>query len=209
MMHLYPTAEVSTMPDTIIRLLYPIAQQSQKPHTTINNTVTENNLRWTFKKVIEWHRCTGKTMFLKYLEGVCRQWNILAILFVLRLYGYAIEILDFLKYKFIYFNLRLLTLQYCSGFCRTLTWIRHRCICVPHPEPPSLFPPHAIPLGHPSAPAPSTLSHASNLDWWPISCMVIYMFQCHSPKSSYPRPLPQSPHLEEFGRVMLPTDLAN
>ena len=60
-------------------------------------------------------------MFLKYLEGVCRQWNILAILFVLRLYGYAIEILDFLKYKFIYFNWRLLTLQYCSGFCRTLT----------------------------------------------------------------------------------------
>ena len=27
------------------------------------------------------------------------------------------------------------------------------------------LPPHPIPLGHPSAPAPSTLSHASNLDW--------------------------------------------
>ena len=26
------------------------------------------------------------------------------------------------------------------------------------------FPPHPIPLGHPSAPAPSTLSHALNLD---------------------------------------------
>ena len=45
MIHLYPTAEVSTMPDTIIHLLYPIAQQSQKPHATINNTATENNLR--------------------------------------------------------------------------------------------------------------------------------------------------------------------
>ena len=52
---------------------------------------------------------------------------------------------------------------------------------------------HSIPLGHSSTPAPSTLYHASNLDWWFVSCMVIYMFQCHSPKSSYHHPLPQSP----------------
>ena len=30
------------------------------------------------------------------------------------------------------------------------------------PLPP---PPHTIPLGHPSAPAPSIQYHASNLDW--------------------------------------------
>ena len=35
-----------------------------------------------------------------------------------------------------YFNWRLITLQYCSGFCHTLTWISHGCTCVPHPEPP-------------------------------------------------------------------------
>ena len=64
--------------------------------------------------------------------------------------------------------------------------------CVPHPEPPSQFPPNSIPLGHPSVPAPSTLSHASNLDWRFISHMIIYMFQCHPPKSSHPHPLPQS-----------------
>ena len=78
-------------------------------------------------------------------------------------------------------------------FCRTLTWICHECTCVPHPEPPSHLPPHPIPLGHPSVPAPSTLYHASNLDWLFISHMILYMFQCHSPKSSHPRPLPQSP----------------
>jgi len=78
-------------------------------------------------------------------------------------------------------------------FCHTLTWIHHRCTCVPHPEPPSHLPPHPIPLGHPSAPAPSTLYHASNLDWWFVSHVIIYMFQCHSPKSSHPHPLPQSP----------------
>ena len=36
----------------------------------------------------------------------------------------------------------------------------------PHPEPPHHhLPPHPIPQGHPSAPALSALSHASNLDW--------------------------------------------
>ena len=78
-------------------------------------------------------------------------------------------------------------------FCHTLTWLLHGCTRVPHPEFPSHLPPHPIPLGHPSAPAPSTLSHASNLDWQFVSRMIIYMFLCHSPKSSHPRPLPQSP----------------
>ena len=58
---------------------------------------------------------------------------------------------------------------------------------------PSHLPPHPIPLCHPSAQAPSTLYHASNLDWQLISHMIIYMFQCHSPKSSHPHPFPQSP----------------
>ena len=31
-------------------------------------------------------------------------------------------------------------LQYCSGFCHTLTWVSHGCTCVPHHEP----------LSHPS-----------------------------------------------------------
>ena len=63
----------------------------------------------------------------------------------------------------------------------------------PHPEPPSHLPHHPIPLGHPSTPAPSNLYHASNLDWRFISHMILYMFQCHSPKSCHPCPLPQSP----------------
>ena len=57
--------------------------------------------------------------------------------------------------------------------------------------PPTSSPP--IPLGCPSAPALSGLSHASNLDWSSVSHMVIYMFQCYSLKSSYPYLLPQSP----------------
>ena len=55
------------------------------------------------------------------------------------------------------------------------------------------LPPCTIPLGHPSAPALSILYPASNLDWRFVSYMILYMFQCHSPKSSHARPLPQSP----------------
>ena len=59
----------------------------------------------------------------------------------------------------------------------------------------TLLPPHTILLGRPSAPAPSIQYHALNLDWLIISYMIVYMFQCHSPKSPHPLPLPlpQSP----------------
>ena len=96
------------------------------------------------------------------------------------LYIYFCLFVCFLINLFFYF-----TLQYC-WFCHTLTWIHHECTCVPHPEPRSHLLPHPIPLGHPSAPAPSTLYHASNLDWQFISHMIFYMFQCHSPISSPP-----------------------
>ena len=78
-------------------------------------------------------------------------------------------------------------------FCHISTWIHHRYTRVPHPEPSSFLPPHIIPLGHPSTPAPSIRYRPSNLDWRVISYMILYMFQCHSPKSSHPFPLPQSP----------------
>ena len=40
---------------------------------------------------------------------------------------------------------------------------------------------------------PKILYPASNLDWRFVSYMILYMFQCHSPKSSRPLPLLQSP----------------
>ena len=99
------------------------------------------------------------------------------------------EFLFFQFYLFIY----LLYFTTLYWFCHTLTCIHHGCTRVPHPEPPSHLPPHPIPLSHPSAPAPSILYHTLNLDWQFISHMIIYMFQCHSPKPSHPHPLPQSP----------------
>ena len=92
---------------------------------------------------------------------------------------------------FFFFTLFCFTILY--WFCHTLTWISHGCTWVPNPEPLSHLSPHIISLGHPSAPAPSILYPVSNLDWWFISYMILCMFQCHSPKSSHPLPLPQSP----------------
>ena len=91
-------------------------------------------------------------------------------------------------YFILFFNFTIL-----YWFCHISTWICHRYTRVPHPEPSSLFPPYTIPLGHPSAPAPSIQCCASHLDWRLVSYMILYMFQCHSPKSSHPLPLPQSP----------------
>ena len=54
-------------------------------------------------------------------------------------------------YLFIYFNWRLITLQYFGGFCHTFTWISHGCTCVPHPELPFHLPHHPIPQVHPCA----------------------------------------------------------
>ena len=59
-------------------------------------------------------------------------------------------------FPFIFISWRLITLQYCSGFCHTLTWISYGFTCIPHPDPPSHLPLHPIPLGLPSAPGPST-----------------------------------------------------
>ena len=59
-------------------------------------------------------------------------------------------------FLFIFISWRLITLQYCSGFCHTLIWISHGFTCIPHPDPPSYLPLHPIPLGLSSAPGPST-----------------------------------------------------
>ena len=88
------------------------------------------------------------------------------------------------KNKFIYFNWKLIALQYCIGFAihqRESTMGVHVFLILN-----THIPPYTISLGHHSAPAPSILYHAPNLDWRFVSHMIIYMFHCHSPKSSHP-----------------------
>ena len=100
-----------------------------------------------------------------------------------------------LIYLFIYFLIswRLITLQYCSGFCHTLTRRSHGFTCIPHPNP--LLPPHSLldPSGSSQCTRSEHFSHASNLGWWSVSPLIIYIFRCHSLETSHPRLLPQSP----------------
>ena len=82
-----------------------------------------------------------------------------------------------------------LTLQYCIGFFIYQHESTTRIHMFPILNPPT----SSLPLGCPSAPAPSIQYRASNLDWRLVSYMILYMFQCHSSKSYHPLPLPQSP----------------
>ena len=98
----------------------------------------------------------------------------------LNFYSYKMMMMFWFSFFFIlFFNFTIL-----YWFCHISTWIRHKYTCVRHPETFSLLPPHTIPLGHPSATAPSIQYRTLNLDWWLVSYMILYMFQCHSPKSS-------------------------
>ena len=112
-------------------------------------------------------------IYLIWFTQVPYWWIFIYFIFLLKI---------FLLFIYFYF-----TILY--WFCHTSTCICNGCTRVPHPEPLSHLRPHTIPLGHPSAPAPSFLYPASNLDWRFVSFMILYMFQCHSPKS-YPRPSP-------------------
>ena len=72
------------------------------------------------------------------------------------LHGVVWQVWSFFLNLFILISWRLITSQYCSGFCHTLTWISHGFTCIPHPDPPSHLPLYPIPLGLPSAPGLST-----------------------------------------------------
>ena len=97
----------------------------------------------------------------------------------------------YIYFSFVFISWRLITLQYCSGFCHTLTWISHGFTCVPHPDLPTPSP--SIPsLWVFQCTSPEHLSHASNLGWWSASPLIVYLFQCCSLRTSHPHLLPQS-----------------
>ena len=81
------------------------------------------------------------------------------------LFGWYFQLIFF---KLIYFNWRIITLQYCDGLCHTSTWISHKCTCVP---------PSWILFAPPSPPHPSGLSQSTGFEC-PASCikfaLVIY-----------------------------------
>ena len=96
-------------------------------------------------------------------------------------------------FQFIVISWRLITLPYCSGFCHTLTWTSHGFTCIPHRNHPLPPPSPSHPSGSSHCTSPEQLFHASNLGWWSVSPLIIYMFRCCSLKTSHPCLPPQSP----------------
>ena len=89
----------------------------------------------------------------------------------------------FFFFLFIFISWRLITLQYCSGFCHTLTWISHGFTCVPHPNPPSCLPLHFIPLGFLSCSIDQHFSFcASTIVLWSLElCSIVWSQGCLIP----------------------------
>ena len=83
-------------------------------------------------------------------------------------------------------------LQYCIGFAvhqhESATGVHVFPILNPLP-PPS---PYRL-SGSSQCISPKHPYPTLNLDWRFVSYMILYMFQCHYPKSSHPLPLPLSP----------------
>ena len=90
---------------------------------------------------------------------------------------------------FIFIRWRLITLQYCSGFCHTLTWISHGFTCIPHPDSPLPPPSPPDPSGSSQCTSPEHLSHTSNLGWWCFTLDNIHvsrLFSLNIPPSPSP-----------------------
>ena len=79
-----------------------------------------------------------------------------------------IRMVGFFFFLIVYFNWRLITLQYCGDFCCISTWLSHRCTCIPPSR--NLLPP-------PAPPHPTGLSQNTSFEY-PASCfklaLVIY-----------------------------------
>ena len=95
--------------------------------------------------LIGWPTFYGCTMWLcSYGEGFLFTIPYLQRLIRESTTHHFIYLFLIIKKYLLYFNWRLITLQYCGGFCHTLTWISHECARAPSSITPILSssPPH-------------------------------------------------------------------
>ena len=128
--------------------------------TDVGHVITWNNWLECWQIFNSWGSFEEPQLLLFF-------WSIILCFF----FFYCYNLFIFLFFLILFFNFTVL-----YWFCPISTWIHHRYTRVPHPESSSHLPPCTIPLGRPSAPAPSIQYRASNLDWQLVSYMILYMF---------------------------------
>ena len=107
------------------------------------------------------YTCSVKQSKMSVEISIC-SYRFVCFFLQLKCFFYHLFCFFFFSFKF-YFIIIIFYFTMLYWFCHTSTCIRHECTRVPHPEPPFHHPPQTIPLGHPSAPAPSILYPASKL----------------------------------------------
>ena len=163
---------------TCLTLFYPL--DHSLPGSSVHGILQARILEWvaiSFSRGSSWpkdqtwvHRKISKVKVMSFFK---LSWVVDTHVFMIPIYTYMLFCISFF---FFFFNFILFNFIILYWFCHISKWICHRYTCVPHPEPSSLLPPHIIPLGHPSAPAPSIQYRASNLDWRLVSYMILYIF---------------------------------
>ena len=90
-------------------------------------------------------------------------------------------------FSIFFISWRLISLQHCSGFAIYWHESAMDLYVFPIPIPP---PSASHPSGSSQCTSPEHLSHASNLGWWSVSPLIVYLFQSYSLRTSHPRLLP-------------------
>ena len=94
----------------------------------VDSLITSLFHRWNYVfEFYVYHSIACKNSFTTFLHN---QFIVMFCFFELYKHLRLHIIFCFFHSTMFFFNWGLITLQYCSGFCHTLTWISHGCTCV-------------------------------------------------------------------------------